>query len=81
MSLASLVSRLQYMRSMGVPAPWSFSDVYGLDDELLMMIPQPCKAIVLLFPVTERVRQSERLLALTTHVRFVRCALCCAVVS
>ena len=30
-----------------------FTDVFGFDPDLLMMIPQPCKAFILLYKITE----------------------------
>ena len=34
---------------------YSFGDVFGLDPDLLLMVPQPCLALLLLFPITENV--------------------------
>ncbi|TFY83300.1 hypothetical protein EWM64_g714 [Hericium alpestre] len=51
-----------------IPSDAQFTDVYGLDDELLAMVPQPVKAVVLLFPIrgalkTARKAEDERLRA------------------
>ncbi|KAJ3559277.1 hypothetical protein NM688_g435 [Phlebia brevispora] len=37
-----------------------FTDVYGFDEELLLMVPQPVKAIVLLFPITDRYEAARK---------------------
>ncbi|KAG8700254.1 ubiquitinyl hydrolase 1 [Ceratobasidium sp. 394] len=37
-----------------------FSDVYGLDPELLAMVPGPSKAILLVFPITEATEQKRK---------------------
>lgn len=37
----------------------SFQDVYGLDDELLMIVPQPVLAVILLYPLTEELEKQR----------------------
>lgn len=65
-----------YMAKLGVPANWvgynnnqnchyrffqQFNDVFGFDPELLMMIPQPCAAFILLFPITEKTEKFRKI--------------------
>ena len=49
-----------FLSKLGVPSDWEICDVFGLDPDLLMMIPQPCLALMLLFPVTEKYHEFSR---------------------
>jgi len=44
----------QFLHNLGMPKAWAMTDVYGLDDGLLDMIPQPVAALMLLFPINEK---------------------------
>ena len=43
-----------FLRKLGVPDDWEVNDVFGLDEGLLAILPQPVLALMLLFPITEK---------------------------
>lgn len=58
----------KYIHKLGVSSDWSLTDVIGLESEALEWIPQPVKAIILLFPTSEayekhRTEEHEKLSA------------------
>lgn len=46
----------KYVSNMGVSTDqYEFVDIYGLDPELLQLVPKPVLAVLLLFPITKEV--------------------------
>jgi len=49
-----------YVHKLGVSQAWAYTDVWSLDNDILSMIPQPVKAVVLLFPITENYERDSK---------------------
>ena len=48
-----------FLYNLGLSDKWAVTDVFGMEPELLAMVPQPVVAVLLLFPLTETVRISS----------------------
>ncbi|EGD81812.1 ubiquitin carboxyl-terminal hydrolase isozyme L3 [Salpingoeca rosetta] len=49
----------KFVRNMGMSGEYQFTDVYGLDEALLAMVPRPVLAVVLLFPIGDAYEASN----------------------
>ena len=64
----------KFLHNCGLPADkWAITDVYGLDEALLAMLPQPVLSLMLLFPINEKYKEhccnQEKALQLSTQVK------------
>ena len=50
----------KYANGLGMSDEFQYCDVFGLDTELLMMVPQPVLAVLLCFPITKEVSPNEK---------------------
>ena len=46
---------MQLLHKIGVPKKWNVIDVYGLDSDLLAVLPRPVLSMILLYPLSDKV--------------------------
>jgi len=46
---------VQYVRTLGINEQWQFVDVWGFESDLLQLLPRPICAVLLLYPLSDKV--------------------------
>ena len=49
-----------FLRKLGVPCVWAVQDVWGLEPDMLAMLPTPVLGVMLLFPVNDHYRNAAQ---------------------
>ncbi|CAG8528094.1 5203_t:CDS:2 [Acaulospora morrowiae] len=43
----------EYVHKLGMHNTWAYTDIWSLEPEILQFVPQPVKAVMILFPITD----------------------------
>ena len=46
---------VQYVQTLGISEQWQFVDVWGFESDLLQLLPRPVCAVLLLYPLSDKV--------------------------